>query len=251
MRNPLFADIKPSFIATRMSVGSAHFTSNHRLMVPVHKIQSSFTICVEETVNNICVTRRYTQNWMTRMNAYTNLRVVLLSLFYPLRNKTCLHSLIPTPGGNKCCRITYRYKADYISGFRLWTQFVFESDAPDRLRYINWLNFLGVLELVVGPIIWVQGEYLVQVGLGWGLILRRRGVLTSPNDWLPKHINPLKLIAIISIKHFFSTKMMWPTRRPKTSMNFTQITPRGIPTAPGIFYIRLYIYRYYSFYLHQ
>jgi len=162
MRNPLFADIKPSLIATRMSVGSEHFTSNHRLMVPGHKIQSSLTICVEETVNNICVTRRYTQNWMATMNAYTNLRAVILSLFCPLRNKTYLHSLIPTPGGNKCFRKTCRYEADYISG----TQFVFESDAPGRWRYINWLNFTGVLGLDVGPIIWAQVKYLVQVGLG-------------------------------------------------------------------------------------
>jgi len=51
-----------------------------------------------------------------------------------------------------------RYKADYISGFRLWTQFVFASDAPGPFRYLIWLNFTGVLRLVVGPIILVQGE---------------------------------------------------------------------------------------------
>jgi hypothetical protein len=149
----------------RMSVGSAHFASNHPLKVPVHKVQSSFTICVVEIVNNICVIHGFTQNWMTRMNAYTNQRSVILSLSCPLRNKTFLHSLIPTSGGNKCCRIIFRYKADNISGFRLWTQFVFESDVSGRLLYINWLKFTGVLRLVVGPITWVQGECLVQVSL--------------------------------------------------------------------------------------
>jgi len=100
------------------------------------------------------------------MNAYTNLKDAILSLFCPLRNKTYLHSLVPTPGANKCCRITCRYKANYISRYRLWTQFVFESDVPGRLRYINWLNFPSVFGFVVGPTIWVQGECLLQVGLG-------------------------------------------------------------------------------------
>jgi hypothetical protein len=107
---------KLSFIATRMSVGSAHFTSNHRLKVPVQKFQSSFMICVVETVNNICVIRGYAQNWMTRMKAYTNLRAVILSLFCPLRIKTFLYSLIPIPGGNKYCRIKCKGKVHPCTG---------------------------------------------------------------------------------------------------------------------------------------
>jgi hypothetical protein len=56
LRNPLFTDIKPNFIATRMSVGSAHFASHHPMKVPIHKIQSSFTMCRMNCEQYLCYT---------------------------------------------------------------------------------------------------------------------------------------------------------------------------------------------------
>jgi hypothetical protein len=53
--NSLSTETEKSFVATKTS---AYFTSMQPTQVPFHKIQSDFSICVVQTVNNICVIHR-------------------------------------------------------------------------------------------------------------------------------------------------------------------------------------------------